>query len=206
MSLTAKEQEILNRTAAANSGKGFTPTPKTDRPAAAPVQQQTATAPVSTEDATDQPFDLSPAIAVAIALVGEEAVNTRIAEYREDELTDEEIAGYLPRWAKRKAAQSTALTVATDSNKTIGKTQKTGLESATAFIHKQRQQRDQIIDQVSEAIAYLSDPVLLEADIMSAAAAKVQARSGGWDYAEPVVDFDNLFALPESSQRMLGGA
>jgi len=43
----------------------------------------------------------------------------------------------------------------------------------------------------------------LESDIMSAAAAKIAARADAWGYAEPAVDFDNLFALPSSSQRML---
>jgi len=205
--LNEKEKAILNATAnGSNSGKGFTPKAKGDRTTdtqpEATTQPEETTAP---ESPTEKPFDLTPVIAAATELVGQEAVDARVAEYREDELTDQEIAGYLPRWAARKASKVNALAVATQSNKTIATTQKTGLENATAFIQKQQAQRNQLVDQVSDAIAYLSDPDLLEADIMSAAAAKVAARSNAWGYAEPLVDFDNLFALPASSQRMLNG-
>jgi len=184
--------------------QGFTPTQKGDRPDS--QSEATATPQSPDPDRTQlEPFDLAPAIAAAVALLGKELVDAQIAAYREDELTDQEIAGYLPRWAVRKASKASALAVADKSGTAIATTQKSGLESATAFIKKQQAQRNQLVDQVSDAIAYLSDPDLLESDIMSAAAAKIQARSGAWGYAEPVVDFDNLFALPASSQRMLGG-
>ena len=102
-------------------------------------------------------------------------------------------------------ARTTALALSTQSHDAMSALQSAGLQNAAAYVQRKQMERNAVVDKVSDAIAYLSDPNVLEADIMSAAAAKVQARSGAWGYAEPVVDFDNLFALPASSQRMLGG-
>jgi hypothetical protein len=135
-----------------NSGKGFAPKTKTDRPAAASQSAPSA------------------------------AASTAIPTARE-----------------------TALALSTQSHAAMNALQGVGLENAAAYVARKQQERNAIVDKVSDAIAYLSDPDLLEADIMSAAAAKVAARSDGWGYAETTVDFDNLFALPESSQRVLGG-
>jgi len=102
-------------------------------------------------------------------------------------------------------ARQSALALSTQSHDAMSALQEAGLQNAAAYVHRKTLERNSVVDKVSDAIAYLSDPDLLESDIMSAAAAKIQARSGAWGYAEPVVDFDNLFALPTSSQRMLGG-
>jgi hypothetical protein len=103
-------------------------------------------------------------------------------------------------------ARETALVLSTQSHEAMSALQGAGLENAAAYVQRKQMERNAVVDKVSDAIAYLSDPDLLEADIMSAAAAKVAARSGAWGYAEPAVDFDNLFALPVASRRMLGGA
>jgi hypothetical protein len=99
--------------------------------------------------------------------------------------------------------RSDALTLSTQSHDAMKALQSSGLEDAAAYIQRKQAERNAIVEKVSDAIAYLSDPDILEADIMSAAAAKVSARSNAWGYTEPVVDFDNLFALPTSSQRLL---
>jgi hypothetical protein len=154
MSLTTKEQEILNRT---NSGKGFTPNSQNKtKCTAASVQPEPIAAPQSEPSAIPQ-------------------------------------------------ARNTALALSTESHAAMASLQSAGLQNAAAYVQRKQMERNAVVDKVSDAIAYLSDPDLLEADIMSAAAAKVAARSGAWDYAEPAVDFDNLFALPVASQRMLGG-
>jgi hypothetical protein len=103
-------------------------------------------------------------------------------------------------------ARETALALSSQSHEAMSALQGAGLENAAAYVQRKQMERNAVVDKVSDAIAYLSDPDLLEADIMSAAAAKVAARSGAWGYAEPAVDFDNLFALPVASQRLLGGA
>ena len=110
----------------------------------------------------------------------------------------------IPSTAVPTARQS-ALALSTQSHDAMSALQSAGLQNAAAYVHRKTLERNSVVEKVSDAIAYLSDPDLMESDIMSAAAAKVQARSGAWGYAEPVVDFDNLFALPASSQRMLGG-
>jgi hypothetical protein len=99
--------------------------------------------------------------------------------------------------------RETALTLSTQSHDAMKALQSSGLENAAAYIQRKQTERNAVVEKVSDAIAYLSDPDILEADIMSAAAAKVSARSNAWGYTEPVVDFDNLFALPTSSQRLL---
>ena len=98
-----------------------------------------------------------------------------------------------------------ALALSAESHEAMSALQSTGLQNAAAYVQRKQTERNSIVDKVSDAIAYLSDPDLLESDIMSAAAAKVQARSDAWGYAEPVVDFDTLFSLPASSHRMLNG-
>jgi hypothetical protein len=100
-------------------------------------------------------------------------------------------------------AQETALTLTNKSHEAIKALQSAGLQNATAYIQRKQTERNTFVEKVSDEIAYLSDPDILEADIMSAAAAKVSARSNAWGYTEPVVDFDNLFALSTSSQRLL---
>jgi len=102
-------------------------------------------------------------------------------------------------------ARTNALTLSGQSHEAMNALQSAGLGNAAAYVQRKQAERNAVVDKVSDAIAYLSDPDLLESDIMSAASAKVAARSDAWGYAEPVVDFDNLFALPTSSQRMLGG-
>ena len=102
-------------------------------------------------------------------------------------------------------ARTNALALSSKAHEAMKALQSSGLDNAAAYVQRKTLERNAVVDKVSDAIAYLSDPDLLESDIMSAAAAKVQARSGAWGYAEPTVDFDNLFALPASSQRMLGG-
>jgi len=102
-------------------------------------------------------------------------------------------------------ARTSALTLSGQSHEAMNALQSAGLGNAAAYVQRKQTERNQVVEKVSDAIAYLSDPDLLESDIMSAAAAKVAARSNAWDYGEPAVDFDNLFALPVSSQRMLNG-
>lgn len=102
-------------------------------------------------------------------------------------------------------ARTNALALSSQSHDAMSALQSAGLGNAAAYVQRKQAERNAVVEKVSDAIAYLSDPDVLEADIMSAAAAKIQARSGAWGYAEPVVDFDNLFALPASSQRLLGG-
>ena len=102
-------------------------------------------------------------------------------------------------------ARTHALALSAESHDAMSALQSTGLGNAAAYVQRKQMERNAVVERVSDAIAYLSDPDVLEADIMSAAAAKVAARSDAWGYAEPVVDFDSLFALPAGSQRLLGG-
>jgi hypothetical protein len=99
--------------------------------------------------------------------------------------------------------RAAALTLATQSHEAIKALQNAGLENAAAYIQRKQTERNAIVEKVSDAIAYLADPDVLEADIMSAAAAKVSARSNAWGYTETPVDFDALFALPITPQRLL---
>jgi hypothetical protein len=100
-------------------------------------------------------------------------------------------------------AKKTALTLSHQSHDAMKALQGTGLENAAAYIQRQQADRNAIVEKVSDAIAYLCDPDVLEADIMSAAAAKVAARSNAWGYTEPTVDLDTLFALPTPSPRLI---
>jgi hypothetical protein len=100
-------------------------------------------------------------------------------------------------------AQETALTLINKSHEAMKALQSTGLQNAAAYIQRKQTERNAVVEKVSDAIAYLSDPDILEADIMSAAAAKVSARSNAWGYTETTVDFDTLFALPTNPQRLL---
>ena len=102
-------------------------------------------------------------------------------------------------------ARGNALALSAQSHDAMNALQSQGLGNAAAYVQRKQTERNAVVEKVSDAIAYLSDPDLLESDIMSAAAAKVAARSDSWGYSEPAVDFDNLFALPTSSQRMLNG-
>jgi hypothetical protein len=102
------------------------------------------------------------------------------------------------------AAREGAIAIAATENEAMNALQNVGLQTAAAYIQRKTAERKVIVDKVSDAIAYLNDPGLLEADIMRAAAAKVQARSNPWGYVEVPVDLDNLFALPES-QPLLSG-
>jgi len=101
-------------------------------------------------------------------------------------------------------ARNHALALSAESHDAMSALQSAGLGNAAAYVQRKQTERNAVVEKVSDAIAYLSDPDVLEADIMSAAAAKVAARSGAWSYAEPAVDFDSLFALPASSQQLLG--
>jgi hypothetical protein len=100
-------------------------------------------------------------------------------------------------------AKETASTLSHQSHDAMKALQGTGLENAAAYIQRQQSDRTAIVERVSDAIAYLCDPDVLEADIMSAAAAKVAARSNAWGYTESTVDLDTLFALPTSSPRLI---
>jgi hypothetical protein len=100
-------------------------------------------------------------------------------------------------------AKETASTLSHQSHDAMKALQGTGLENAAAYIQRQQTDRNAIVEKVSDAIAYLCDPDVLEADIMSAAAAKVAARSNAWGYTESTVDLDTLFALPTSSPRLI---
>jgi hypothetical protein len=103
-------------------------------------------------------------------------------------------------------ARTNALALSTQNHDAMSALQGAGLQNAAAYVHRKTLERNSVVDKVSDAIAYLSDPDLLESDIMSAAAAKVAARSGAWGYTEPEVDFDTLFSLPASShKKMLTG-
>jgi hypothetical protein len=99
--------------------------------------------------------------------------------------------------------QETALTLTTKSHEAIKALQSAGLQNAAAYIQRKQAERNAVVEKVSDAIAYLCDPDILEADIMSAAAAKVSAHSNAWGYTETTVDFDALFALPITPQRLL---
>jgi hypothetical protein len=100
-------------------------------------------------------------------------------------------------------AKETASTLSHQSHDAMKALQGTGLENAAAYIQRQQTDRNAIVEKVSDAIAYLCDPDVLEADIMSAAAAKVAARSNAWGYSESTVDLDTLFALPTPSPRLI---
>jgi len=102
-------------------------------------------------------------------------------------------------------ARTNALALSTQSYDAMSALQSAGLQNAAAYVQRKQSERNAVVDKVSDAIAYLSDPNVLEADIMSAAAAKVAACSNAWGYTEPIVDFDTLFALPATSQHLLGG-
>ena len=103
-------------------------------------------------------------------------------------------------------ARTNALSLSAQSHEAMSALQSAGLQNAAAYVQRKTAERDLVVSKVSDAIAYLADPDILEAEIMNAAAAKVQARSNAWDYVEPVVDFDNLFALPSQSQHLLGAS
>jgi hypothetical protein len=100
-------------------------------------------------------------------------------------------------------AQETALNLSTQSHDAMKALQSKGLENAAAYIQRKQTERNAVVEKVSDAIAYLSDPDILEADIMSAAAAKVSAHFNAWGYTETPVDFDTLFALPITPQHLL---
>jgi hypothetical protein len=100
-------------------------------------------------------------------------------------------------------ARQNALALATQSHAAMNALQSEGLQNAAAYVQRKTTERSAVIDKVSDAIAYLSDPDVLEADIFAAAATKVQMRNEAWTYPEDTT-WDNLFALPESSQRLLG--
>jgi hypothetical protein len=100
-------------------------------------------------------------------------------------------------------ARQNALALAAQSHAAMDALQSEGLQNAAAYVQRKTAERNAVIDKVSDAIAYLSDPDVLEVDIFAAAAAKVQARNEAWTYPEDTT-WNNLFALPESSQRLLG--
>jgi hypothetical protein len=112
-----------------------------------------------------------------------------------DELTPQPNVVLTPR--------ETALNLSTQSHDAIKALQSAGLENAVAYIQRKQRDRNAVVEKVSDAIAYLCDPDILEADIMSAAAAKASAHSNAWGYTETTVDFDALFALPTTPQRLL---
>jgi hypothetical protein len=103
-------------------------------------------------------------------------------------------------------AREGAIALSATSHEAMKALQSQGLGNAAAYVQRKAAERNAIVDKVSEAIAYLSDPGVLEGDIMSAAAAKIQARNSPWAYPDDDADWENLFALPASSQRLLGGA
>jgi hypothetical protein len=100
-------------------------------------------------------------------------------------------------------ARETALNLSSQSHEAMNALQTSGMQNAAAYIARKQVERNAVVEKVSDTIAYLCDPDLLEADIMSAAAAKIAARSNAWDYTGPAVDFDQLFALPTHPNRLL---
>ncbi len=102
-------------------------------------------------------------------------------------------------------AREEAIALSATSHEAMSALQSAGLQNAAAYVQRKQAERNLVVDKVSDAIAYLSDPGVLEADIMSAAAAKVQARNSPWAYPDDDATWDNLFALPASSQRLLNG-
>jgi hypothetical protein len=109
---------------------------------------------------------------------------------------------------KIDAMREGAIALSATSHAAMSALQSAGLQDAAAYVQRKQAERNLVVDKVSDAIAYLSDPGVLEADIMSTAAAKVQARNSPWayqDYQDDDATWDNLFALPASSQRLLNG-
>lgn len=106
---------------------------------------------------------------------------------------------------KIDAMREGAIALSATSHEAMSALQSAGLQNAAAYVQRKQAERNLVVDKVSDAIAYLSDPGVLEADIMSAAAAKVQARNSPWAYQDDDATWDNLFALPASSQRLLNG-
>jgi hypothetical protein len=189
--------------------KGFTPAAKSDRPA----PQMTTADLCKKLDVSVEQFEqhcrewsivideeYSPAQVAAMLDIFEKSASA--AEPSADRPDSNRAVGAY----KIDTARENSLALSGQSHQAMNALQSAGLQNAAQYVARKQQERNAIVDRVSDAIAYLSDPDLLESDIMSAAAAKVAARSDGWGYAEPVIDFDNLFALPESSQRLLGGA
>jgi hypothetical protein len=80
-------------------------------------------------------------------------------------------------------AREGAIALAATSHDAMSALQSAGLANAAGYVARKQQERAAIVDRVSDAIAYLSDPDLLESDILAAASAKVAARSGAWGYA-----------------------
>jgi hypothetical protein len=99
-------------------------------------------------------------------------------------------------------AREGAIAISGTSAQAMNALQSAGLQNAAQYVARKTAERNAIVDKVSDAIAYLSDPDLLEGDIMSAAAAKVEARSGAWAY-ERCTAWDDLFALQPSSSRLI---
>jgi len=102
------------------------------------------------------------------------------------------------------AAQQKAVETATESHETIAALQRAGMQTAAAYVQRQTAQRNAVVEQVSDKLAWLTDPGLLEADIMSRTAAKVKQRTNAWGYESSSVNLDELFALPAPSQRLIG--
>jgi hypothetical protein len=100
-------------------------------------------------------------------------------------------------------AREIALDLTSQSHDAMNALQASGMQNAAAYVARKQAERNAVVERVSDTIAHLCDPDLLEADIMSAAAAKIAARSNAWNYTAPAVDFDQLFALPTHSNRLL---
>lgn len=101
-------------------------------------------------------------------------------------------------------AREGAIALSATSHDAMNALQSQGLGNAAAYVKRKQAERNAIVDRVSDCIAALADPDLLESDIMNAASAKVAARSNAWEY-EHCTAWDGMFALPDGSQRLLGG-
>jgi len=105
---------------------------------------------------------------------------------------------------KIDAMREGAIALSATSHEAMSALQSAGLQSAAAYVQRKQAERNLVVEKVSDAIAYLSDPDLLEADIMSATAAKMKQRTNAWGYESSSVNLDELFALPAPSQRLIG--
>ena len=200
MTFTNDELQAMNQSKS-NKPKGFTPKAKADR---LDAQMTTKCDLCSILNVSVEEFE---AHCKKSSLVIEDSYTQAQVGYYRDRLGAKARATEQPAAASNAipTARTSALTLSGQSHEAMNALQGAGLQNAAAYVQRKQTERNAVVDKVSDAIAYLSDPDLLESDIMTAAAAKVAARSDAWGYSEPVVDFDNLFALPTSSQRMLNG-
>jgi len=210
MTFTSEEIQAMNQGKGKPKPQGFTPAPKSDpcgiSKGARPTTKLTTKAElcwilnISVEE-----FEV---YCKQWSLVIEDSYVPSQVEYYRDRLGAKARSTTPAPSAPSTAiptARTNALALSAQSHDAMSALQGAGLGNAAAYVQRKQMERNAVVEKVSDAIAYLSDPNVLEADIMSAAAAKVAACSNAWGYTEPIVDFDTLFALPATSQHLLGG-